>query len=70
MHLDNGSNNAVEGSCYSAHQAVSRFVEDHLVMVSCDYRKCQARAGISGDIYKSFECVTITDSTFSQRVLV
>ena len=57
-------------SCYSAHQAVSRFAEQHFDMVSCVSRKCQTRAGVSGDINKSFECVTITGSKFSNTVLV
>ena len=39
-------------------------------MVSCVHRKCQIRAGVSGDVNKTFECVTITDSKFSNRVLV
>ena len=48
MHtIDNGSNNTVGGRCYSAHQAVSRFPEHHIDMVSCVHRKCQTRAGAS-----------------------
>ena len=31
--------------------------------------KCQTRAGVSGDINKTLECVTITDSKLSNRVL-
>ena len=59
------------GSCYSVHQAVSRFAEHYIDMVSCVHRKkFQTLAGASGDINKSFECVTITDSKFSNRVLV
>ena len=70
-HYDNGSNNTVAGSCYSAHQAVCRFAEHHIDMDSCVHRKCNTRAGVLGNIYnKSFECVTITDSKFSNRVLV
>ena len=38
-------------------------------MVSCVHRKFQTRAGLSGDINKSFEYVTIADSKFSNRVL-
>ena len=34
-------------------------------MVSCVHRKYQTRAGVSGDINKTLECVTITDSKFS-----
>ena len=33
--IDNGSTNTVGGSSYSAHQAVSRFAEHHIDMVSC-----------------------------------
>ena len=68
--LDNGRNNTVGGGCYSAHQAVSKFAEHHIDMVSCVHRKCQTRAGVSGDVYKTFKCVTITDSKFPNRVLV
>ena len=53
--IDNGGNNIVGGSCYSAHQAVSRFAEHHINMVSCAHRKCQTPAGVSGDINKSHE---------------
>ena len=38
-------------------------------MVCCVHRKRQTRAGVSGDFNKQFECVTITDSKFSNRVL-
>ena len=38
-------------------------------MVSCVRRNCQTRAGVSGDVYKTLECVTKTDSRFSNRVL-
>ena len=31
--IDNGSSNTVGESCYSAHQTVSRFAEDHSDMV-------------------------------------
>ena len=68
--IDNGRNNTVRRSCYSAHHAVSRFTKYHIDMVSCVHRKCQTRAGVSGDVNKSFECITITDSQFSNRVLV
>ena len=54
-------------SCYSTHQAVIRFVEHYIDMVSCVHRKFRTQAG---DINKSFECVTITDGKFSNRVLV
>ena len=63
--IDNGSNNTVGGSCYSAHKAVCRFAEHHIDMVSCVHCKCQTRAGVSGDVNKTHECVTKTDSKFS-----
>ena len=47
--IDNGSNNTVVGRCYSAHQAASRFAEHYIGMVSFVHRKCQIRAGVSGD---------------------
>ena len=62
--IDNGSNNTVENSCYSAHQAVSRLAKHHIDMVSCVHSICQTRAGVSSDIKKYFECVTITNSKF------
>ena len=43
--IDNGRN-VVEGS-YSAHQAVSKFAEPHIDMVSCIHLKYQTRAGVS-----------------------
>ena len=58
-----------ELSCYSSHQAVSKFAEHHIDMVSCVHRKYQTRAGVSGDVNKTLECVTKTDSKFSNRVL-
>ena len=67
--IDNGNDNTAGGSCYSAHQAVGEFAEHHIEMVSCVHRKCQTRAGVSGDVNKALECVTITDSKFSNRVL-
>ena len=67
--IDTGSNNIVVGSYYSAHQAVGKFAEHHIDMVSCFHRKCQIRAGVSGDINKTLECVTIVDSKFSNRAL-
>ena len=68
--IDNGSDNTVGGSYYSVHQAVGKFSEHHIDMVSCVHLKCQTRAGVSGDVHKTLECVTITDSKFSDRVLV
>ena len=50
--IDNGSNNTVGGTCHSAHQAVSKFAEHHIDMVSCVQRKCQTRDGESGDVNK------------------
>ena len=67
--IDNASDNTVGGSCYFVHQAVSRFAEHHIDMVSSVHCKCQTRAGVSEDINKSFECVTITDSKIANRVL-
>ena len=67
--IDNGSDNTVGGSYYSGNQAVGKFAEHHLDMVSCVHRKCQTRAGVSEDVDKSLECVTITDSKLSYRVL-
>ena len=43
---------------YAAHQAVSRFAEHHIDLVSCIHRKCQTRAGASGGVNKSFDCGT------------
>ena len=63
--IDNGSNNTVGGSCYSSHEAVTKFAEHNIRMVSCIHRKCQTRAGESGDVNKTFECATKTDSKFS-----
>ena len=62
--IDNGSDNTVGGSYYSAHQAVGKFAEHHIDMVSCIHRKCQTRAGVTGDINMTLEYVTITDSKF------
>ena len=67
--IDNGSDNNVGGSYYSAHQAVGKFVGHKIDMVSCIGRKCQTRAGVSVDINKMLECVTISDSKLSNRVL-
>ena len=67
--IDNGSNNTVGGSYYFARQAVGKFAYHHIDMVSCVHRKRQTRAGVSGDINKTLECVTITVSKFSYRVL-
>ena len=50
--IDNGSNNNVGVSCYSSHQAVSKFAEHNIDKVSCVHRKYQTRAGVSGDVNK------------------
>ena len=68
--FDNLRHNTVGRGCYSAHQAVSKFAEHIIDMVSCVHRKCQTRAGVSGDVHKTLECVTKTDSKFPNRVLV
>ena len=34
------------------------------------YKKYQARAGVSGDVHKTLECITITDTKISSRVMV
>ena len=68
--IDNGGNNTVGGSCYTAHQAVSKFAEHYIDMISCVHRKCQTQAGVSGDVNKTLECITLTDSKFSNGVLV
>ena len=68
--IDNGSDNTVGGSYYSAHQAVGKFAEHHIDMVSSGlHRKCQTRAGVSGNVNKTLECVTINESKFYTRVL-
>ena len=68
--IDNGSTNTVGGTGYSAHQAVSRFAEDHIELFSYVHRKCKTQAWVSGDINKSFECVTIANSKLSDVVVV
>ena len=45
--IDNDSNSTVGGSCYSAHEAVSKLGEDHTDMVSCVHRKCHTPAAES-----------------------
>ena len=67
--IDNGSDNTVGRSYYSAHRALGKFEEHHIDTVSCVHRKCQTRAGVFGDVNKTLECVTITDSKLSNRVL-
>ena len=65
--IDNGSDNTVGGSYYSAHYAVGEFAEHHIHMVSYVHCKYQTRAGVY--VNKTLECVAITDSKFSNRVL-
>ena len=48
--IHNGSDNTVGGSYYSAHQAVGKFAEHNIDMVSYIRRKYQTRAGVSEDI--------------------
>ena len=67
--IDNDSDITVGGSYYSAHQSVGKFAKHHIDMVGSIGRKCQTRAGVSRDINKTLECVTITDSKLSNRVL-
>ena len=52
--IDNGSDNTVGGSYYSAHKAVGKFAEHHIDMVSCVHRKCQTRAGVLGTFVRRF----------------
>ena len=69
--IDNGSNNTVGGSYYFAYKAVGKFGKYHIGIVSWGHRKCQTRAGVSGeDVNKTLVCVTKPDSKFSYRVLV
>ena len=44
-------------------------MEPNIDMVSCVHRKCQTRAGVSGD-NEMLECVAVIDSKYSNRVLV
>ena len=67
--IDNNSDNTVGRSYYSARQAVGKFAEHHIDMVICVHRKCQTGASVSGDVNKTLECVTVTDSKLSNRVL-
>ena len=62
---NNGSNDTAGGTYYSAHQGVGKFAEHHIDMVSCVHRKCQTRAGVSGNVNKTLKCVSITDCKFS-----
>ena len=57
--IDNGSNNNVGRSCYSSQQAVSKFAEHHIDMVSGVHRKCQIRAGVSVDVNKTLILVVV-----------
>ena len=69
-YIDNGSNNILLEEAVSANQSVSKFAEYHIDMISCVHRKCQTRAGVSVDVNKTIEYVTISDSKFYNRVLV
>ena len=53
LYIDNSGNNTFGGRCYSAHQAVSKFVEHHIDMVSYVRHKCHTRAGVSEDVNKT-----------------
>ena len=55
---------------FSAHQAVRKYAEHHIDMVGCVHRKWQNRDGVSRDVNKTLECVTITNSKFLNRVMV
>ena len=68
--IDNGRHNTVGGGCHSVHQAESKFAEHNIDNISWVSRKCKTRAGVSEDVYKTLECVTKTDSKFSNRVLL
>ena len=64
MHItiDNGSNNTVEGNlllCSSSYKQIFRVPHWYGKLCSS---QCQIWAGVSRDINKSFECVSITDS--------
>ena len=60
--IDNGRNNTVGGGCYSVDQAVSKFAEHNIDMVS------EFELVVSGDVNKMLECVSkFSDSKFSDR---
>ena len=67
--IDYGRKNTVGESSYSVHQAITKFAEHHMDIVSSGQCKFQTRAGVSGDVNKTLECFTITDSKFYNRVL-
>ena len=58
--IDNARDNTVGGGCNSAHQAVSKFAEHNIDMVLSSSQMPDS----------TLECVTKTDSKFSNRVLV
>ena len=62
--IDSGRNNTVGGDCYSAHQAVSKFAEHNIDMVSCVHRKCQTRTGVSGDV----KAKSIMAKSFQEKI--
>ena len=49
---------------------IKLYTDFSIDMVSPVHRKYQVRAGVSMDINKPFECVTITDSKVSDEELV
>ena len=76
----NGNNNPVGSSCFSAHQAVSKFSEYYIIIyghavVSIANAKLQLvyRRTLINRLFSTawYECITITvtDSKFSNRVL-
>ena len=52
--IDNGHKNTVGGSYYSADQAVSKFAEHHIGMVSCVHRKSSPFGEIWGTPYEIY----------------
>ena len=70
--IDNISNNSVGGSCYTAHQSVSRLITETKLIWSAVFMANARleRAGASAHMNKSCECVIIADSKFSDRVVV
>ena len=65
--IGNSRNITVGGGCYSAHQAVSKFAEHNIDMVSWVHRECQTRAGVSGDVYKTLEWPALSPVSMIQR---
>ena len=67
--IDIGSNKYCWRKLLLFSSSCKQFEEHHIGMVSCVHRKCQTRDGVSGDVNKMLECVTIIHSKFSNRVL-